>query len=433
MTDVPQKKSSALPRAPDPRQMDRLASILAPFRRVTQPKVLGLERIPHRPVLFVGNHTRYSFLDLPFMISELWTRRRIIVLGLGDHAHYAIPVWRDLLTMGGMVRGTRENVRALMRDGQNILVFPGGADEVFKARGQEYQLIWKERLGFARLAIEFGYPIVPFAAVGAEEMLHVVADSRTPVAAQVSALMRRLVGVPLPPLVRGIGPTLLPRPERLYFWFGEPVDTGGYGDAGDDDAAARTVRDEVKAAVEEGIQTLFSEREHDPHRGLLPRLWHEEHELPQLATSDPDAWLVTRAFEAWNEHGATGAAAWVSRWAQLTDPPEQPGARTWRGRERALARLEQVASELGVSSAEVADAHTIGDQVLGVFKLRRSSGSPTDPPGFAALLDVDQDQIVRMRVFLDREAALRAIEPEAARQASRTSTASIPTTSSRRV
>ncbi|MFI4985789.1 MAG: hypothetical protein ACHQAV_07390, partial [Solirubrobacterales bacterium] len=65
MTDVPQKKSSALPRAPDPRQMDRLASILAPFRRVTQPKVLGLERIPHRPVLFVGNHTRYSFLDLP--------------------------------------------------------------------------------------------------------------------------------------------------------------------------------------------------------------------------------------------------------------------------------------------------------------------------------------------------------------------------------
>ena len=271
--------------------MDRLASILAPFRRVTQPKVLGIERIPHRPVLFVGNHTRYSFLDLPFMMGELWTRRRIIVRGLGDHAHYAIPVWRDLLTMGGMVRGTREPVRALMCDGQNILVFPGGADEVFKARGQEYRLMWKERLGFARLAIEFGYPIVPFAAVGAEEMLHVIADSRTLVAAQVSALMRRLVGLPLPPLVRGIGPTLLPRPERLYFWFGEPVNTGGYGDAGDDDAAARTVRDEAKTAVEVGIQTLLSERERDPHRGLPARLWHEEHELPQLAATDPDRGL----------------------------------------------------------------------------------------------------------------------------------------------
>jgi len=131
----------SLPGPPDRRQMDRMTSILAPFRRVTQPKVIGIERIPHRPVLFVGNHTRYAFLDLPLMMSELWTRRRLIVRGLGDNAHYAIPVWRDLLTMAGMVRGTRDNVRAMMRDGQNILVFPGGADEVFKGKGQDYRLM----------------------------------------------------------------------------------------------------------------------------------------------------------------------------------------------------------------------------------------------------------------------------------------------------
>ena len=401
---------SSLPAAPDARQMDRMTAILAPFRRVNQPKVSGIERIPHRPVLFVGNHTRYSFLDLPFMMSELWTRRRLIVRGLGDHAHYAIPVWRDLLTMGGMVRGTRENVRALMRDGHNILVFPGGADEVFKARGDEYQLLWRERLGFARLAIEFAYPIVPFAAVGAEEMYQVLIDSEMPGAAQVSALMRRLVGLPLPPLARGVGLTLLPRPERLYFWFGEPLDTSGYGGAGADDTAARTVRDEVRAAVNNGIRTLRLEREQDPRRGLLARLWHEEHELPELATSDPDAWLVTCAFEAWNEHGAAGAAAWLSRWVQLTDPPEQADAQTWRGREPALARLEQVAAELGASSAGVAEARTIGDQVLTVFDLLDRSGSPTEPPAFAALVEVDQDQIVRIRVFPDRAAAVRAIQ-----------------------
>lgn len=233
------------------------------------------------------------------MMGEVWTRRRIAVRALGEHAHYVIPVWRDLLTMGGMVRGTRENVRALMRDGQNILVFPGGTGEVFKGRGQGYQLMWKERLGFGRLAIEFGYPIVPFAAVGAEEMLHVVVDREMPIAAQVSALMRRMVGVPLPPIPRGIGVTPLPRPERLYFWFGQPVDTSRYGGAGEDDAAARAVRDEVRAAVQAGIRILLAERERDPYRGLLPRLWHEAHELPQLAANDPDAWLVTRAFEAW--------------------------------------------------------------------------------------------------------------------------------------
>jgi 1-acyl-sn-glycerol-3-phosphate acyltransferase len=265
--------------APDERQMNRLVSILAPFERGTQPVVLGIEQIPDRPVLFAGNHTRYSFLDLPLMIRELWTRRRIVVRGLGDHGHYAIPVWRDLLTRAGMVRGTRENVRVLMRDGENVLVFPGGAGEVFKGRGQDYQLIWKQRLGFARLAIEFGYPIVPFAAVGAEEMLRVVVDDQTPVAAQISAVMRRLVGVPLPPVARGIGPTVLPRPERLYFWFGNPIHTARYEGAAESDTAAREVRDLVKERVERQIEGLLALREQDPARRLRPRATRAVREL----------------------------------------------------------------------------------------------------------------------------------------------------------
>jgi hypothetical protein len=69
-----------------------------------------------------------------------------------------------------------------------------------------------------------------------------------------------------------------------------------------------------------------------------------------------------------------------------------------------------VTFELHAASAQVIEARTIGDQVLAVFQLRRRSGSPTDPSGFAALFEVDQDQIVRMRVFRDRDAALRAID-----------------------
>ena len=406
-------RSASLPRAPDRRQLDRLTTILAPFRRVTQPKVLGIEHIPHRGVLFVGNHSRYALLDLPVMMGELWARRRIVVRALGEHAHYAIPVWRDLLTMGGMVRGTRDNVRALMREQQNILVFPGGTGEVFKGRGQDYKLMWKERLGFARLAIEFGYPIVPFAAVGAEEMFHVVVDRDMPIAAQASALMRRLVGVPLPPIPRGIGATLLPRPERLYFWFGQPVDTRQYRRDGEADTGPRAVRDEVRAAVQAGIEILLAERERDRQRGLLARLWHETRDLPQLAADDPDAWLVSRAFEAWSEHGVAAAAAWMSRWVQLSDPPEWPGARTWRGRERALARLEEVTSELGATSAEVTEARTIRDRVLVVFELRSASGAPTAPNGFAALFQVDSDQILQMAVFLNRRAALDAVDRRA--------------------
>ncbi len=261
-----------IPGLPPERWIDRLASLVEPFSRVTQPKLYGVEHLPAHGSLLVGNHTIYGFLDLPFMMAELWKHRQLAVRGLGEHAHYAVPIWRELLTVGGMVRGTRENVRALMRERQTILVFPGGAREVNKRRGQQYQLLWRERIGFARLAIEQGYPVVPFAAVGAEEMLDIVVDQATPIYGQFARLYEKLIGFPTPPIVRGVGLTPIPRPERLYFWFGDPIDTTRFGSRFDDTTAARALRDEVKQAILAGIQFLRDERDQDPSRDVLRRL-----------------------------------------------------------------------------------------------------------------------------------------------------------------
>lgn len=49
------------------------------------------------------------------------------------------------------------------------LLFPGGAREVNKKVGQEYQLFWKESPDFVRLAARCEAIIVPFAAVGADD------------------------------------------------------------------------------------------------------------------------------------------------------------------------------------------------------------------------------------------------------------------------
>jgi 1-acyl-sn-glycerol-3-phosphate acyltransferase len=261
-----------IPELPSERSIDRLVAMAAPLLRISQPAIYGLENVPADGALLVGNHTIYGFLDLPLMMAEIWKRRRLAIRGLGEHAHYAVPIWRDLLAVGGMVRGTRENVRALMRERQTILVFPGGAREVNKQRGQQYQLLWRERIGFARLAIEYGYPVVPFAAVGAEEMLDVIVDQATPIYRDFARIYEKLMGFPTPPIVRGVGLTPMPRPERLYFWFGEPIQSARFGSRYDDTDAARALRDEVKQAVLTGIQLLRDERDQDPNRGLIARL-----------------------------------------------------------------------------------------------------------------------------------------------------------------
>jgi 1-acyl-sn-glycerol-3-phosphate acyltransferase len=333
---------------------------------------------------------------------ELWRRRGIRLRGLGDHGHYRIPVWRNLLERSGMVRGTRENVRALMRDGQHILVFPGGTGEVFHGRGQKYQLLWKERVGFARLAIEFGYPIVPFAAVGAEEMFDIVADQRSPGLAQVYAIISRLVGLPLPPIARGIGPSLIPRPERLYFWFGEPIDTARFDGRGEDDDAARQLRDEVRVAVQSGIEFLLAEREADPRRGVIQRMLH----TPAPPVADPDAHFVAHAFDAMNEAGAETAAAWMSRWVQLEDPPGWPGEGVWRGRAAVIARLDEVIAELGAVHVSVEDARSVGEGVLTLLALLTRDSEPLQ---FYAAIEIDGGQIIRIRVLLDEQAARVAL------------------------
>ena len=159
--------AAEVPEPPSASEIDRLVGLLEPLRRVVRPEVFYVDRVPETGALLVGNHTVYGLLDLPFMMAELWKQRGIWPRGLGEHAHYRVPGWRDLLERGGMVRGTRANCGELLRRRENVLVYPGGAREVNKRKGEKYTLIWKERVGFARLAVQHGTDIVPFAGVGA--------------------------------------------------------------------------------------------------------------------------------------------------------------------------------------------------------------------------------------------------------------------------
>jgi 1-acyl-sn-glycerol-3-phosphate acyltransferase len=129
----------AVPEAPSAKSFAPVVKVLAPLRRIAKPKFYGIEHVPKGGALLVGNHTLYGVFDLMMLSAEL-IDRGIVVRGL-------------------------------------ILVFPGGAREVAKRKGEQYQLIWKNRLGFAVMAIEGRYPVVPFASLGMEDALDVVLDT----------------------------------------------------------------------------------------------------------------------------------------------------------------------------------------------------------------------------------------------------------------
>ena len=269
----PRKRAPALPPLPPPpskRAIEETMRIFRPWHWLTAPKSIGIEQVPDRgPLLFAGNHTIFGVLDAPMMLFELYAKRGIFLRSLGDHLHFRIPLWRDVLLSYGVVDGTRENCAQLMQAGESILVFPGGGREVAKRKGEKYKLIWKNRVGFARMAIRFGCPIVPFAAVGAEEAFDILIDANEILASPLGAVLKRFGVDPdvIMPIARP-----MPRPERLYFYYGPPIDTQRYKGRYQDDEACFAVRHEVEGAVRRGIRILRAEQRRDPERHLLPRL-----------------------------------------------------------------------------------------------------------------------------------------------------------------
>jgi len=266
----------------DPALFGDLDRWVQPLKRLLSPVSIGAERIPrHGPVLLTGNHSVFGVIDIPMLGIEVFEKTGRTVRGLADHNHFALPVWRDVLQQIGAVRGTRENCARLFEEGEAVLVFPGGGREVMKHKHERYKLIWKERVGFARLAIEYGVPIVPFASVGVEDMFDIVADADDILRSPAGGLLRALGiteqpwfrhGEVIPPVARGRGPASLPRLERQYFLFGDPIETGVWAGRHEDRDACFELRTQVQRAIEHQIAQLREVREADPERYPVQRL-----------------------------------------------------------------------------------------------------------------------------------------------------------------
>lgn len=258
------------------------AALLAPWRALTDPRIDGHEQLPaDGRYLLVANHTTLGLFDVPFLVLGIHERTGVLVRSLGEAQHFRVPVWRDLLSRFGAVDGSREATRALLREGQAVLVFPGGGREVARRKGDYYPLVWRERIGFARLALEAGYPVVPVSMIGVDDMWDVVADAEDPLLRPVRALAERLDIDPelVWPVVRGLGPTPLPRPQRIYGRIAAPIDARRFGSAWDDAAGAKALRDATSIAIRAGIDDLLAERRQDPARDLVPRLRGEVRRL----------------------------------------------------------------------------------------------------------------------------------------------------------
>jgi 1-acyl-sn-glycerol-3-phosphate acyltransferase len=201
-------------------QNEYLLSLLEVFipliRAYFRYELFGLENIPAQGrAVLVSNHgiLPVDGLLLDYAIKEAygrWPR------GLTDRRIFKIPIIRQFFMDLGIVLAHPHTGQELLEREEIVYIMPGGAREAFKSSRERYQLMWKRRMGFVRLAIRTGAPIIPAVCIGIDDTYHVFFDG--------FRLSERIFGkdVLLPiTLPVGLGP--LPLPVKLTHYVGQPI------------------------------------------------------------------------------------------------------------------------------------------------------------------------------------------------------------------
>jgi 1-acyl-sn-glycerol-3-phosphate acyltransferase len=231
-----------------------LAAAAALHRHYFRTEVFGADKLPTGRLLLVANHSGQVPIDAALIGASMFmdTEPPRFIRAMVEKWTQTLPFVSLLFSRVGQVVGVPENALRLLEKEEVLLVFPEGMRGISKTFDRRYQLA-DFGLGFMRLAIETGAPIVPVAVIGGEEQYVSVANIEP------LAKLFRVPSFPLLPQMLLPGGQL-PLPTKYRIYFGDPLHFAG--DPDDDDAIIEEkvwlVRATVQSMVNRGVKT----REH---------------------------------------------------------------------------------------------------------------------------------------------------------------------------
>ena len=256
--------------ARDPAFLRAVRPILKLYASYFRPEVRGFERLPSQgPFLVVGNHSGGQMPpDLPVLLTAWWRAR-----GVDEPVHalfhsfiLGLPGVGPALKRAGAVEAGRVGAEAILRGGGILIDYPGGDSEVFRPWWRRNRIEFGGRIGFIRLALRTGVPVVPAVSVGAHETLIVLARGEW-LATRLG--LDRLFRIKVAPLVFGPpfglvpgGIPTWPLPAKITVELGEPIDwSSRYGpETADDDVIVRRCYQELVATMQAMLDRLAAER-----------------------------------------------------------------------------------------------------------------------------------------------------------------------------
>jgi 1-acyl-sn-glycerol-3-phosphate acyltransferase len=222
------------------------------MRRWHRFEVRGLDRLERAGrSLIVGYHGRPVAHDLCMLQALLRERGGLEPRPIIHEAFARTPVLRWLVEGVGFVTGDGEAMADAISRGDPVIVTPGGTREGCRSSRDRYRVEWGGRLGYLRLALKYGLPVVPTAAAGVDDTFFGVNDGYV-----WGKRLHAPAGLPLWLGLGPLGPWPLspPFPVKITQHIGEPIDLE---DGGKVDPADRAQLLVLHARVTGAVQSLL--------------------------------------------------------------------------------------------------------------------------------------------------------------------------------
>ncbi|KAG0753970.1 hypothetical protein G6F62_006881 [Rhizopus arrhizus] len=114
--------------------------------------------------------------------------------------NFRIPIYRDLILALGMASVSRTSCENILSSdpGRSIVIVIGGAAESLNARPGFSDLVLKKRLGFIRIAIRHGSPLVPVFSFGENDLYDQLENDENSKLFMIQKKFQSIVGWALP-------------------------------------------------------------------------------------------------------------------------------------------------------------------------------------------------------------------------------------------
>jgi 1-acyl-sn-glycerol-3-phosphate acyltransferase len=230
-------------------------------------EVEGWDNLPEAPALLIGIHSGAPLPWDAWTVGIQWWRRFGRTRPLHGTAHDALmasPVLGSYFRKMGVLPAAADSISSALAAGRDVALWPGGERDSLRPWTKRDDALLSGRMGFIKLAIRTGVPIVPISTVGGPDSMPVLATGRR--AAKLLRLDRvaRLKMFPIAIQAPwGVSPALLPEiplPTKIRTSFQDPIALDTDPDRAEDDAYVREAYRRVSDAIQAGMDVLARRR-----------------------------------------------------------------------------------------------------------------------------------------------------------------------------